>query len=197
MHLISLVSIGLVRSAATYSACIPVFPLAYCTGPSRGALFTPTLAKLGASARRAAWSHPRAMCSAAEGAEEAQSSKGTGAPLLHVLFQDEHLAVVSKPGGMLMHRSRDAGRETVFFLQTVRDQLGKHVFFVNRIDRATSGMVVLAFDGPTAALLQTALASPEASKECKRRPPNDKGFAWKVGGFRVCVARYCLQGNCQ
>ena len=169
--LITLVSIGLVRSAATYSACMPVFSLAYCAGPSRGARFSPALAKLGAATRRAAWSHPRAMCSAAEGAEEALAGKGAAAPLLDILFQDEHLAVVSKPGGMLMHRSRDAGRETVFLLQTVRDQVGKHVFFVNRIDRGTSGMVVMAFDGPTAALLQTALASPEASKECERRPP--------------------------
>jgi len=55
----------------------------------------------------------------------------------------------------------------VFFLQTCRDQLGKQVFFVNRIDRGTSGLVLMAFDGPTAAKLQIALASEEASKECE------------------------------
>jgi hypothetical protein len=71
---------------------------------------------------------------------------------------------------MLMHRTRDSRRETVFFLQTVRNQLGKHVFFANRIDRGTSGMVVMSFDGPTAAKLQAALASPEASKECAFPP---------------------------
>jgi len=62
---------------------------------------------------------------------------------VRVVYQDEHLAVLSKPGGMLMHRSRDAPRESVFFLQTARDKLGKRVFLANRIDRGTSGTVEL------------------------------------------------------
>ena len=37
-------------------------------------------------------------------------------PRLNVLYEDEHLAVVEKPGGMLMHRTRDSRRETVFDL---------------------------------------------------------------------------------
>jgi hypothetical protein len=57
----------------------------------------------------------------------------TTRPPLHVLFQDEHLAVLSKPGGMLMHRTRDSRKETVFFLQTARDQLGKQVPFVSAL----------------------------------------------------------------
>jgi len=68
---------------------------------------------------------------------------------VRVVYQDEHLAVLSKPGGMLMHRSRDAPRESVFFLQTARDKLGKRVFLANRIDRGTSGTVELnAWDLP-------------------------------------------------
>jgi len=166
--LAALVSFGLVRSAAPFSACPPL-RLARVVPAQRVGRLTPALRPatrpVGAGVLRRGHAARRARCSAAEGA-----GAGAGAGL-HIVFQDEHLAVVSKPGGMLMHRSRDAGRETVFLLQTVRDQLGKHVFFVNRIDRGTSGMVVMAFDGPTAARLQTALAAPEASKECECHPP--------------------------
>ena len=128
-------------------------------------------------------------------------SYGVSRTPLRVLFQDEYLAVVSKPGGMLMHRSRDARRDSVFFLQTVRDQLGKQVFFANRLDRGTSGMVVMAFDGSTAAKLQGALAADEASKEylclvrgtpsaaCfeSRRPLTDKDSADKKKREVVCL----------
>lgn len=100
-------------------------------------------------------------------------------PHLDVRFQDEHLAVLSKPGGMLMHRTRDSKKTDFLFLQTARNQLGRQVYLVNRIDRGTSGLVVLAFDGPTAAMLQGALASDEASKEylcVVRGRPGEESF---------------------
>ena len=140
----------------------------------------------------------------AQDSADPDPSYGVSRTPLRVLFQDEYLAVVSKPGGMLMHRSRDARRDSVFFLQTVRDQLGKQVFFANRLDRGTSGLVVMAFDGSTAAKLQGALAADEASKEylclvrgtpsaaCfeSRRPLTDKDSADKKKREVFCLL-YC------
>ncbi len=45
-------------------------------------------------------------------------------PPIKIVYEDAHIVVVSKPGGMLVHRSKESTRETVFLLQTLRDQLG-------------------------------------------------------------------------
>jgi len=63
---------------------------------------------------------------ASEGGEKGTQTFPPPAPL-RVVYQDDHLAVLSKPGGMLMHRTKESSRETVFFLQLARDQLGKQV----------------------------------------------------------------------
>jgi len=60
---------------------------------------------------------------------------------LPILLQDEHLVAIHKPPGLLMHRS-PISRDTVFVLQTLRDQIGQRVYPVHRLDRATSGVLL-------------------------------------------------------
>jgi tRNA pseudouridine65 synthase len=60
---------------------------------------------------------------------------------LTILYQDEHIIVIHKPAGLLMHRS-PISRDTVFVLQTLRNQIGQRVYPIHRLDRATSGVVV-------------------------------------------------------
>ncbi|MDN5540352.1 MAG: pseudouridine synthase, partial [Comamonas sp.] len=55
-------------------------------------------------------------------------------PLLHILWQDEHLVAVYKPAGWLVHRTGLDAHETRFVMQTLRDQLGRHVWPVHRLD---------------------------------------------------------------
>lgn len=85
--------------------------------------------------------------------------------MIELVYQDEHLVVVNKPAGMLVHRSRVADGEKVFLLQTLRDQLGQHVFPVHRLDRPTSGLMALTTSGEMAANLvgqwQTAAVAKE------------------------------------
>lgn len=64
--------------------------------------------------------------------------------MIEVLYQDEHLVAVSKPSGWLVHRSWLDRHETQFMMQTVRDQIGQHVFTVHRLDRPTSGVLLMA-----------------------------------------------------
>ncbi|WP_034457507.1 tRNA pseudouridine(65) synthase TruC [Buttiauxella noackiae] len=73
--------------------------------------------------------------------------------MLEIIYQDEWLVAVNKPSGWLVHRSWLDRYETVFVMQTVRDQIGKHVFTVHRLDRPTSGVLLMALSSEVAHLL--------------------------------------------
>ncbi|MBI5247278.1 MAG: RluA family pseudouridine synthase [Elusimicrobia bacterium] len=61
-----------------------------------------------------------------------------------VLFQDERLVVISKPGGTLSHPTDKVLHNTVTHL--LAKQLGRKVYLAHRLDRETSGTMVLALD---------------------------------------------------
>ncbi|SQI36321.1 tRNA pseudouridine synthase C [Leminorella richardii] len=73
--------------------------------------------------------------------------------MLEILYQDEHLVAVNKPSGWLVHRSWLDRHETVVVMQTVRDQIGQHVFTVHRLDRPTSGVLLMALSSDVARML--------------------------------------------
>lgn len=75
---------------------------------------------------------------------------------LQVLWQDERLVAVHKPAGWLVHRTWLDAHETRFVMQTLRDQLGRHVYPVHRLDKGTSGVLLMALD-PDAARAMTQL----------------------------------------
>lgn len=72
---------------------------------------------------------------------------------LSILYQDEYIVVIDKPSGMLVHRSFLDKHETIFVMQTLRDQIGQHVFPVHRLDRPTSGVLVFALSSEVAHIL--------------------------------------------
>lgn len=66
--------------------------------------------------------------------------------MLNILYRDEHLIAIDKPSGWLVHRSDIDRHETRIVIQTLRDQIGgQHVHPVHRIDKGTSGVLLLAF----------------------------------------------------
>ncbi|WP_115073601.1 tRNA pseudouridine(65) synthase TruC [Canicola haemoglobinophilus] len=73
--------------------------------------------------------------------------------MLDILYQDEFLVAVNKPAGMLVHRSWLDSHETQFVMQTLRDQIGQHVFPIHRLDRPTSGVLLFALNAEIANLL--------------------------------------------
>jgi tRNA pseudouridine65 synthase len=84
---------------------------------------------------------------------------------LCVLYCDEFLAVVDKPAGLMVHDSALARGETEFAADRLREQFGKPIFLAHRLDRATSGCLLLAFDRDTASALGKALMSGEVEKD--------------------------------
>ena len=54
------------------------------------------------------------------------------------------MVVVYKPAGWLVHRTPIARSETRFVLQTLRNQIGQHVWPVHRLDQGTCGVLVFA-----------------------------------------------------
>lgn len=75
-------------------------------------------------------------------------------PPLEILYLDKHFVAVNKPAGMLVHRSNIDHYETQFVLQTVRNQLNRKVHLVHRLDKPTSGVLLLAFSPEAVEKLQ-------------------------------------------
>ena len=84
--------------------------------------------------------------------------------LLTVLYRDDHFIAVNKPAGLLVHRSKIDRHETRFAVQTVRDQVGRRVFPVHRLDKPTSGVLVFAFTPEAARALAEAFAGRAVTK---------------------------------
>lgn len=84
-----------------------------------------------------------------------------------MLYADEALAVVDKPAGLMVHDSALARGETEFAADRLREQFARPIFLVHRLDRATSGCLLLAFDRETASLL---------GKQLMSRDTGDTGF---------------------
>src|SRR5690606_16682770 len=88
-----------------------------------------------------------------------------GVQAVTVLYADARLAVVDKPAGLLVHDSRLAGGESDFLVDRLRVQFGRRVFPAHRLDRATSGCLLVAFDSATAAALGEQLMSRTVEKD--------------------------------
>lgn len=73
--------------------------------------------------------------------------------MLDIIHRDSRIIAVNKPAGMLVHRSWLDKHETRFAVQTLRDQIGQHVYPVHRLDRPTSSVLLFALDTEAARLL--------------------------------------------
>ena len=72
---------------------------------------------------------------------------------LTILYRDEHIVVIDKPPGLLVHRSDVDRHETRFAIQLLRDQIGRRVWPAHRLDRGTSGVLLFGLDTEVASAL--------------------------------------------
>jgi len=85
--------------------------------------------------------------------------------LIPILFQDENLVAINKPHGLLVHRSRIAMDATEFALQKVRDQIGKRAHLIHRLDRKTSGVLLLGLNPEITSQVQNLFLQREIRKK--------------------------------
>lgn len=98
--------------------------------------------------------------------------------MLTILYQDEYIVVIDKPSGLLVHRSMIDKRETRFALQMTRDQIGQYVYPVHRLDKPTSGVLMMALSSEIAAKLTEQFTLKQVQKEyiaLVRGYPEDEG----------------------
>lgn len=79
--------------------------------------------------------------------------------MLEILYQDQDCVAINKPAGMLVHRSWLDSHETEFVMQTLRDQLGRYVYPIHRLDRPTSGVLLFALASDSARQLSQQFAA--------------------------------------
>ena len=80
-----------------------------------------------------------------------------------VIFEDERLLVLNKPGDVVCHPSKHGPWSSL--VGAVREHFGlERTHLVFRLDRETSGVVVLAKEPRTASLLQTAMQERRVGK---------------------------------
>ena len=92
---------------------------------------------------------------------------------LEILFQDNDLIAIDKPAGLLVHRSRIDISTREFAVQKLRDQIGRPVFLVHRLDRPTSGVLLFAFSSEIAKRLCCLLyTSPSPRDKRQSRMPS-------------------------
>ncbi|MCK5120986.1 MAG: pseudouridylate synthase, partial [Methylococcales bacterium] len=84
---------------------------------------------------------------------------------MEILYQDDYLVAINKPAGLLVHRSNIDRHETRFAVQLLRDQIGKKVFPVHRLDKPTAGVLIFALDSETAREMMESFASKSIEKQ--------------------------------
>jgi 23S rRNA pseudouridine1911/1915/1917 synthase len=80
-----------------------------------------------------------------------------------VLYQDNRIVVISKPGGTLSHPTDKVLHNTVTHL--LSKQLSRKVYLAHRLDRETSGTMVLALDVEAARSLYEQFVAHQVRKE--------------------------------
>ena len=97
---------------------------------------------------------------------------------LEAVYVDEQLAVVNKPAGLMVHDSALARGETDFAADRLREQFGRPIFLVHRLDRATSGCLLLAFNREVASTLGKTLMARDVEKDyiavCRGWPAEER-----------------------
>ncbi len=82
--------------------------------------------------------------------------------LVTFLHRDPSFVVVDKPSGVVVHRGLANDAEDL--MRAVRDAVGSWVHPVHRLDRGTSGVVVMALDPAAASTLGKAFAEGRVEK---------------------------------
>ena len=65
---------------------------------------------------------------------------------LDILYLDDWIVAIDKPAGYLVHPAEKPQEGDLVAMKILRDQIGKRVYNIHRIDRPTTGVVVFGID---------------------------------------------------
>lgn len=84
-----------------------------------------------------------------------------------VIYEDDYIIAVNKPGNLLVHKSGRSFRSNLIYLLRYTSGIDRyaHVHTINRIDRETSGIVLLAKDDDCLKKMNALLAKRTIEKE--------------------------------
>ncbi|MDT8390760.1 MAG: pseudouridine synthase [Lentisphaeria bacterium] len=77
------------------------------------------------------------------------SLPGSSPAPLRILYQDDDLVAIHKPAGHVVHRTKLCPDAPVILGQ-LRDQLGRFLYPIHRLDRATCGILLFGFSAAAA-----------------------------------------------
>jgi tRNA pseudouridine65 synthase len=83
---------------------------------------------------------------------------------LEIIYQDDRLVAINKPHGLLVHRSPIAADASEFAVQLLREQIGRKVYPVHRLDRKTGGVLLFALDPEMNSAMQQLFMEREVDK---------------------------------
>lgn len=85
--------------------------------------------------------------------------------MLDILYQDDSLIAVNKPAGLAVHRSKMVGNADTFLIDVLREQVGGTLHLAHRLDRATSGVLLIARSTDIAASMGEQFMSRDVHKQ--------------------------------
>ncbi len=85
-------------------------------------------------------------------------------PSLNILYQDEWMVAVDKPAGWLVHPATNPQPDDLVAMKVLRDQIGERVHTIHRIDRPTTGVLLMGIDREVSQALHQALAAHQMQK---------------------------------
>jgi tRNA pseudouridine65 synthase len=85
--------------------------------------------------------------------------------MLDILYQDDSLIAVDKPAGLAVHRSKMVGNADTFLIDVLREQVGGTLYLAHRLDRATSGVLLIARSSEIAAAMGEQFMSRDVHKQ--------------------------------
>ncbi len=85
-------------------------------------------------------------------------------PALEILYQDEWMVAINKPAGWLVHPAAEPQPDDLVAMKILRDQIGKRVNTIHRIDRPTTGILLMGTDPEVSKTLHHAFANHQMKK---------------------------------
>ena len=105
-----------------------------------------------------------------------------------ILYQDEDLLVVDKPAGMPVHRSRLVNDGDVYLIDVVRGMVPGPLHLIHRLDRATSGVLLIGRSPEVAGTLGRQFMQRDVEKSylavCRGWPDESGELDYPLPGVR-------------